>query len=1489
MTTPLRLRGLIIGLFFAGLPAVVSAQSAVTTFSTRTDTTAVRSVCGNGVMEGIEACDNGSACENGASCKTAGDCSGIGGGTCGPRGGDGCSADCKVELPPAQFGATTTVSQPKQVIAATEYQATYKGAVCGNGAQESGEECDDGNVVSCDGCDAGCHTETVKCATAITTVRQEQQVYQEPVKYEAYPVKQEMQVYTAPAEQREAVPVTELKAELAPAPKQYTVNPELSAKQPYYNPCGNGQIDVIDGKQEVCDDGPGGTCKDDCSGYINAISVSVPGCGDGKIDTASGEECDPPDGNTCGKDCKKAPEQPQDPCLAAGPAGSTEYDCCKTYLLPIMGNYMMTAKYVAPPEDYKKAYECCVKEGGTAAFTADKVNACLGKACADFDASKDYDNDACTKDSCDAATGAVASTNVGKCSAKDYGCDLKTCDWMKPQCTVTGPSTASAGDTVDFTVTDTAGLPFVGFDCKESPAAPAAEAPTAVLMTSYQTDYTRDVYTQVPADQQMSLASRSSSDTVEAVPLQLYTADAIYASRTAATKNVSSEYEPAYYTRTAEIATSQRTLATPVGQKEGTYSTVVGGDKTITCTITGPGGTSDPCETTVREGLCEVSCPAGTSVGLDADCKIEKKPAGSQCEASVNKGTPVLVGDEGLIDVPTDGAGMVSVDVLCKGEGYKAQCGGKTQVDPVCSGLKVLINNNDAASVTAHEGDQVSVLVDQKGAKACSVTANGDKLAAGSDGIVHFAIKGQGAILVDAVCVADALVAECPDVTIQVASPNCGNGVLETGEICDDGNSDISDDCVACQPAKCGDGAVHKGVEECDSFGAADTGEGKCTKECRAPVCGDGLVQKGIGEECDDGNLNVDDGCSSACILERCGDGIRQSDEVCDGTKDESGLACLGDCQGFELPPPPAPPSAPTPVPMVMEKTVETTVEAPPPPVAAVVSAPPSISEIPWVPKKEEVFVAAAVVDVPIAESVAPPPVAVEAPPPAAAPPPVEDECKKVSSDTSSLDYKCCRYSATRYDSIRTLDSSGPELDLTPKELQACECRENPLAFGCPCLGKHQVDDLNACSSAEVSEADAAKTKTSIQIDTTKNEVTAAVGDRVTAVTDLCACAAPQPFDQHMSCDTGGGRLALRKSLIRSRNNLLSFACLYPEQAKALNDNGLTTVADGSDYRITADLPATTCKLLGGTSPETQPETQSETQKAELAEPMELAEVSPLSEADRLKEAELVKEKTLIADTRERRTLNVEEIGRPIPVDDPIERVSVATVPCTIVKPQCPCTPPETPTTQPVEEPPPPPPPTPPAKAAIAPRLCVCSYGGYECTYLDTGESISLAQACPAQTVKAYTSEKAHKVFLASEGYSKDINNAKAKKKLIDVLNEISLDASESETDPTFNYWTVVPGEEGASLSPADWKSVRGYFQKNALVLDDNGALKLNDSSALQVFSQASSASGAKAATMAEAVLSEEAASAPADMAINLDMAAAKGGGSAGCTLIRSR
>ena len=140
----------------------------------------------------------------------------------------------------------------------------------------------------------------------------------------------------------------------------------------------------------------------------------------------------------------------------------------------------------------------------------------------------------------------------------------------------------------------------------------------------------------------------------------------------------------------------------------------------------------------------------------------------------------------------------------------------------------------------------------------------------------------------------------------------CGNGFVEEGEHCDDGNDDDSDACTSACERTLG--------QPCDTFDqcASDT----CNSEiCVTPdVCGNGIQD--AGEWCDDGNDNDNDACDNACKLGfgatcasesacasgvcldatcaapvSCGDGTLDPGEACDDGNDDDDDECDNTCK----------------------------------------------------------------------------------------------------------------------------------------------------------------------------------------------------------------------------------------------------------------------------------------------------------------------------------------------------------------------------------------------------------------------------------------------------------------------------------------------------------------------------------------------------------------------------------------------------------------
>lgn len=123
-------------------------------------------------------------------------------------------------------------------------------------------------------------------------------------------------------------------------------------------------------------------------------------------------------------------------------------------------------------------------------------------------------------------------------------------------------------------------------------------------------------------------------------------------------------------------------------------------------------------------------------------------------------------------------------------------------------------------------------------------------------------------------------------------APRCGDGKVDAGEGCDDGNAVDTDACTSsCAPATCGDG-VKQGGEPCDDGNESDTDA--CLSTCVVASCGDGHVQEGV-EECDPGAGGT--GCRNDCKLHVCGDGVKAPSEFCDDGDADEADGCTTHCE----------------------------------------------------------------------------------------------------------------------------------------------------------------------------------------------------------------------------------------------------------------------------------------------------------------------------------------------------------------------------------------------------------------------------------------------------------------------------------------------------------------------------------------------------------------------------------------------------------------
>ncbi|QRK11816.1 DUF4215 domain-containing protein [Archangium violaceum] len=135
---------------------------------------------------------------------------------------------------------------------------------------------------------------------------------------------------------------------------------------------------------------------------------------------------------------------------------------------------------------------------------------------------------------------------------------------------------------------------------------------------------------------------------------------------------------------------------------------------------------------------------------------------------------------------------------------------------------------------------------------------------------------------------------------------DCGDGTLQAGEACDDGNIIDGDGCsrTCMSTESCGNGIVDVAASEVCDDGNTTDGDG-CSADCKSSeLCGNGILDRAQGEVCDDANTQSGDGCSADCLsLEQCGNGYvdTAAGELCDDGNTQPGDGCGADCRAVEV------------------------------------------------------------------------------------------------------------------------------------------------------------------------------------------------------------------------------------------------------------------------------------------------------------------------------------------------------------------------------------------------------------------------------------------------------------------------------------------------------------------------------------------------------------------------------------------------------------
>ena len=363
----------------------------------------------------------------------------------------------------------------------------------------------------------------------------------------------------------------------------------------------------------------------------------------------------------------------------------------------------------------------------------------------------------------------------------------------------------------------------------------------------------------------------------------------------------------------------------------------------VSCTMKAPPGCGDGI---VQADLGE-KCDDGNTLagdGCSGTCQVEPNhicpTPGQPCILSYKCGDGVVNPGEVCDQGTYQGSPGCSADCTKQDPGYKCIAGQQCVALFACGNGRI------------ETGETCDPPNPGKGCDATCQTETGWRCVPGScsplpycgDGIVQADLgekcdegqfKGQPGCSADCKTV-DASCTCTPGKACVCQTPVCGDGKVQVGEQCDDGNSQYPGCSATCQLEPgyqcpfagapcvpvCGDGIVVKPAEQCDPGSKTASVAQACNSDCSVKPgwacddsgchqtkCGDGKVEGSEGCDPLPANNDLGDGCTPTCMAEptcpaagggcttKCGDGLILGSEECDDGNAVSGDGCSADCK----------------------------------------------------------------------------------------------------------------------------------------------------------------------------------------------------------------------------------------------------------------------------------------------------------------------------------------------------------------------------------------------------------------------------------------------------------------------------------------------------------------------------------------------------------------------------------------------------------------